>query len=76
MWQRNKSGYAQEVSAWPTDDDPTRAPFRVGVDEDIDFPELLAGFVPVDKPADEPAPKAARRKDAAAAADTKEGEPQ
>lgn len=75
MWQRNKSGYAQEVSAWPTDDDPTRAPFRVGVDEDIDFPELLAGFVPVDAPTTEPVSKS-RRKDAAAAADMKEGEPQ
>lgn len=75
MWQRNESGYAQNVSVWPNDDDPTRAPFTVGVKEEIDFPELLAGFVLVDAPVDEPAPKA-RRKDAAAAADTKEGEPQ
>lgn len=75
MWQRNATEYAQNVSAWPTDDDPTRAPFTVAPNEEIDFPELLAGFVPVDKPADEPAPKT-RRKDAAVAADTKEGEPQ
>lgn len=75
MRQRNESGYPQEVSAWPTDDDPTRHPFKVAENEEIDFPELLAGFVPVDEPADEPAPKS-RRKDAAVAADTKEGEPQ
>lgn len=75
MRQRNATGYTQEVSAWPTDDDPTRHPFSVAPNEEIDFPELLAGFVSVDEPVDEPASKP-RRKDAAVAADTKEGEPQ
>lgn len=48
MLQRNISGYTQHVSAWPTDEDPTRAPFSVGPNETKDFPELLAGFEPVE----------------------------
>ena len=52
MRQRNDSGYTKHVSAWPTDEDPTRSPRDVAPLEVIDFPELLAGFteVPPEKP--------------------------
>ncbi len=84
MRQRNDTGYAQHVMAWPTEDDPTRQPFVVGADEEIDFPELLGGFTFLgdnEEPiAEEPAPVAEepvrKRKDAAVAADKEAGEPQ
>jgi hypothetical protein len=42
--QRNDSGHALHVSAWPTEKEPDRAPFDVGPGEEKDFPTLLAGF--------------------------------
>ena len=74
MWQRNNTKYEQNVSAWPTDEYPDLAPFTVGVDEEIDFPYLIGGFVLVPGPQPEPNTK---RKNATAVVDTKEeGEPQ
>ena len=55
MRQRNDSGSVLHVSAWPTEQDPDRRPFVKGPGEEIDFPELLAGFTPLDPPADEAA---------------------
>lgn len=53
MRQRNDTGYPQHVSAWPTDKDPDRAPRDVAPGEEIDFPELLAGFSSLEpEPAD------------------------
>lgn len=54
MWQRNSTGSPVQVRAWPTPEDPTREPFDVGPNEEIDFPELLAGFTPLDAPPDQP----------------------
>lgn len=48
MRQRNDTGHAQTVMAWPTEADPDRRPFVVGPGEETDFPELLAGFTPLD----------------------------
>ena len=53
MRQRNDSGSVLHVSAWPTDLEPDRAPFDVGPGEEIDFPELLAGFTGIE-PAQDP----------------------
>ncbi len=53
MRQRNDSGSVLHVSAWPTEQDPDRRPFAKGPGEEIDFPELLAGFTPLDAPDDE-----------------------
>ena len=50
MRQRNDSGSVLHVSAWPTEQDPDRRPFAKGPGEEIDFPELLAGFTPLDAP--------------------------
>lgn len=55
MRQRNDSGSVLHVSAWPTEQDPDRRPFAKGPGEEIDFPELLAGFTPLDPPDDEAA---------------------
>lgn len=55
MRQRNDSGSVLHVSAWPTEQDPDRRPFVKGPGEEIDFPELLAGFTPLDEPVDEAA---------------------
>lgn len=75
MRQRNNTGYEQDIMVWPTDEDPSLQTRKVGVNEEIDFPTLLAGFVPVE---DAPAPSEpkTKRKEAAAVADTKEGEQQ
>lgn len=88
MLQRNDTGYVQQVRAWPTEDHPDHAPFDVGAGEEIDFPVLLAGFAPLDPPADEAsdaepqgdAPAKPARKNAAKAAaqagdSTEGGEP-
>lgn len=72
MKQRNDTGYEQHVSAWPTEENPDWAPFSVAAGGEVDFPVPLAGFTLVDEP-ETPKPK---RKDAAVAADKKEGEPQ
>ena len=48
MRQRNDTGSVLHVSAWPTDDQPDRAPFDVGPGEETDFPEPLAGFTALD----------------------------
>lgn len=48
MRQRNDSGSVLHVSAWPTEQEPDRRPFVVGPGEEKDFPELLAGFTPLD----------------------------
>lgn len=53
MRQRNDSGSVLHVSAWPTEQDPGRRPFAKGPGEEVDFPELLAGFTPLDPPGDE-----------------------
>lgn len=58
MRQRNDTGHAQTVMAWPTEADPDRRPFVVGPGEETDFPELLAGFTPLDPPDDEAAAEA------------------
>lgn len=58
MRQRNDSGSVLHVSAWPTEQDPDRRPFVKGPGEEIDFPELLAGFTPLDPPGDEAAAEA------------------
>lgn len=89
MRQRNDSGSALHVSAWPTEDDPDRRPFDVAIGEEIDFPELLAGLTSLEAPqpdvpaaADSPGPDAADAEPAAkskaraktpAAAQTPEG---
>lgn len=56
MRQRNDSGSVLHVSAWPTEQDPDRRPFVKGPGEEIDFPELLAGFTPLDEAAAEAEP--------------------
>ena len=78
MRQRNDTGYEKHVSVWPTDEDPTRAPFVVGAGEVVDRPYLIDGFTLLDEePSEkEEAPSKPRRKDAAAAADKEAGEPQ
>lgn len=59
MRQRNDTGHAQTVMAWPTEADPDRRPFVVGPGEEKDFPELLAGFTPLDQAeGEEPAAEA------------------
>lgn len=75
MRQRNDTGYEQNVSAWPTKEHPHLAPFTVGVNEEIDFPYHIGGFTILPDLPPEPEPKA-KRKDATAVADMKEGEPQ
>lgn len=72
MRQINRTGYTQHISVWPTDEHPDQFPRAVADGEETDFPTLLAGFVPV---VEDSMPKT-RRKDAAAAADKEEGEPQ
>lgn len=72
MLQRNNTGYAQHVMAWPTDEHPDlEGPFVVGPDEVKDFPKPLAGFVPADEAPDE---KPAAPKKATAPAKNEEGE--
>ncbi len=81
--QRNDTGYAQQVRAWPTDDYPDHAPFDVGPGEEIDFPRRVGAFTLLDpEPAAEapdqalsakPARKAGAAKNAAAGAEG--GEP-
>ncbi len=72
MRQRNETGSGQNVSVWPDEENPDRWPFTVGDGEETDHPTLIGGFTLVQEP-DLPKPKG---KDAAAAADMKEGEPQ
>lgn len=62
MRQRNTSGSVLHVSAWPTEQYPDHHPFDAGPGEEVDFPQLLAGFTLLDPPdgaegdpADEPA---------------------
>lgn len=75
MRQRNDTGYEQDIMVWPSPGDPSEPLRKVGVGEEIDFPTLLAGFTAVeDSPA--PAEPKAKRKEAAAVADAKEGEQQ
>lgn len=54
MRQRNDSGSVLHVSAYPTEQDPDRRPFVKGPGEEVDFPQLLAGFTPLDPPAEGP----------------------
>lgn len=72
MRQRNETGYAKHVSVWPSEEHPEWHPFVVADGEEIDFPVPIGGLTLVREP-DAEKPK---RKDAAAAADKKEGEPQ
>jgi hypothetical protein len=71
--QRNDSGYAQSVSAWPTDEHPDLAPFEVPPGGECDHPELLAGFTAVADPESTPAIKTAKKTSGAAAAASPEG---
>lgn len=64
MRQRNDSGHALHVSAWPTEKEPDRAPFDVGPGEQIDFPTLLAGFTSLEP--DEPGEPQAQADESAA----------
>lgn len=67
MRQRNTSGYVLDVWAYPTEQDPDRRPFTVGPQEEIDFPELLAGFTAIgpESGPDAGAPARARKTTAA-----------
>jgi hypothetical protein len=75
MRQRNDTGHVVDVAAYPTDEHPEQRPFTVGPHEDVDFPELLAGFVevvsgaPVEEQSEsdaEPAAKTTRKRAVAA----------
>lgn len=73
MRQCNDTGYPQHVSAWPTDQDPDRAPRDVAPGEEIDFPELLGGFTSLEPEPSDDEPDADAAEDAngqAAAAQT------
>ncbi len=76
MKQRNDTGYEKDIMVWPEEGEPETVTRRVGAGEEIDYPTLLGGFTVVedDKPA--PSEPKAKRKEAAAAADAKEGESQ
>lgn len=83
MWQRNPTGEVRQVMTWPTEEDPERQIFNVGPGEEIDYPELLGGFILLDEPAEQtetvaPEPEApsseAPEETAAVAADEEEGE--
>lgn len=71
MKQRNETGETQHVSVWRSEEHPDWEPFAVGDGEEIDFPVQIGSLTPVED--EKPKPK---RKDAAVAADKKEGEPQ
>lgn len=71
MRQRNDTANALHVSAWPTDDDPDRAPFDVQIGEEIDFPRLLAGFTSLEPPEDPESPATESAAEAAPAAKPK-----
>ena len=75
MKQRNDTGYEKDIMVWPEEGEPETVTRRVGAGEEIDFPTLLAGFTVVEDKPVAPEPKA-KSKEAAAAADTKEGESQ
>lgn len=70
MRQRNDSGSVLHVSAWPTEQEPDRRPFVVGPGEEKDFPELLAGFTPLD-PSEGDGPAAEAEPDAKPAKPTR-----
>lgn len=88
MRQRNDTFNTQHVSAWPTEERPDQRPFDVGPNEEIDYPELLAGFTALEEPSAVQEPLAVqeslaveessafkfRRKDAAPAVDKEDGE--
>lgn len=77
MRQRNDTGYPLHVSAWPTQDQPDRAPFDVGPGEEIDRPYRMHALTLLDPEPDEDAgepqdaalPRSARRAKAQAAQD-------
>lgn len=73
MRQRNDTGYAHEVTVWPTEEHPEYWPFTVGPGEETDFPVRISTFTLLPEREPEPVRK---RKDAAAAADMEVGEPQ
>jgi hypothetical protein len=70
--QRNDTGSAQHVSVWPSEEHPDWEPFVVGDGEETDFPARISTLTLLQ----EPEPAKPTRKDAAVAADKKEGEPQ
>jgi hypothetical protein len=70
--QRNDTGYTQHVSVWPTDELPGWEPFAVADGEYTDFPKRITSLTLVEGPE----PSKPKRKNAAVAADKKEGEPQ
>lgn len=72
MKQRNDTGETQHVSVWPSEEHPDWAPFAIGPGEETDFPKRI-GTLTLLK---EPEGQKPKRKDAAVAADKKEGEPQ
>lgn len=72
MKQRNDTGYERHVAVWPSDEHPDWQPFVVADGEETDFPLRLGGFTLLTEPGI-PKPKG---KDAAVAAEKKEGEPQ
>lgn len=85
MLQRNDTGQVRQVMAWPTEEEPDRQLFDVGPGEEIDFPELLGGFTPMEEPDDKPEAEVPEPEEppaeepvepAAPAADEEEGEPE
>lgn len=72
MRQRNDTGENQHVAVWPTDEHPGWHPFVVADGEETDFPLRVSTLTLLK----EPEPQQPKGKDAAVAADKKEGEPQ
>lgn len=71
MKQRNDTGENQHVAVWPNDEHPDWQPFVVADGEETDFPRRIGSLTLLDEPEAKP-----KRKEAAVAADKKEGEPQ
>lgn len=73
MRQRNDTGYAQNVSAWPTDEYPDLAPFEALPGGEYDHPVLLPGFTAIDEPDPAPTAKPGKKNSTAAPATSPEG---